>query len=284
MMSACSSSMSDVPRYQVGRSDSSASSLSMFPFGFDSKTKYDANESLITIRSTNFSKKELEKDDDIWKRPPPDFRPQKFAPNPPKRNSRESMQPWRYGTFPGEHVFVKKPSTKVMPKILMPKKTPEGRIITQFHIDRPFTAKKKFVREGMFKPEMFVNPTEHDFRGYPPIKKMGLPEFTTHEEADPFDIYFNTDRLNIIHGEPLERAADRNIKGLQMAPPVHLLPRWERQLILDNEPYPTKPGEFNRHRLRFRPARSAFMERVTRTLDINWAKERLDMALEQVSS
>lgn len=49
----------------------------------------------------------------------------------------------------------------------------------------------------------------------------------------------------VVHGNPLERAVDRNIKGLQMAPPVHMLPRWEGELALAAEPYPTKPGEFN---------------------------------------
>jgi len=51
--------------------------------------------------------------------------------------------------------------------------------------------------------------------------------------------------LFLVHGERFDRAVDRAIKGLQMAPPVKLLPRWETGLILDKESYPIKPGELN---------------------------------------
>lgn len=148
-----------------GRMASAASSFTYVPFGFTSKTQYDANESLIQIRSENYSKVEPEKDNDIWKRPPPDFRPQIFAPKPPKRNSRESMKPENFGTYPGTNKPVKRPERTVIPHMLRPKKPDEGRMILRYHIDRPFTAKKKFVTEGMYKAGEFVNPKPHDFRG-----------------------------------------------------------------------------------------------------------------------
>lgn len=156
---------SDVMSRSDGRMASATSSFMYVPFGFTSKTQYDANESLIQIRSENFSKLVPEKDNDIWKRPPPDFRPQVFAPKPPKRNSREAMRPENYGTFPGKHVTVKRPVRNVIPHMLRPAKPDEGRMSLRFHIDRPFTAKKKFVREGMYKAGKFKNPQPHDFRG-----------------------------------------------------------------------------------------------------------------------
>ena len=155
----------DVMSRSDGRLASAASSFTYVPFGFTAKTQYAANDSLIQIRSENFSKVIPEKDNDIWKRPPPDFRPQVFAPKPPKRNSREAMKPENYGTFPGKHQTVKRPERQVIPHMLRPAKPDQGRMSLQFHIDRPFTAKKKFVREGMYKAGQFRNPQPHDFRG-----------------------------------------------------------------------------------------------------------------------
>lgn len=271
---------SDVMSRSDGRMASATSSFMYVPFGFTSKTQYDANESLIQIRSENFSKLVPEKDNDIWKRPPPDFRPQVFAPKPPKRNSREAMRPENYGTFPGKHVTVKRPVRNVIPHMLRPAKPDEGRMSLRFHIDRPFTAKKKFVREGMYKAGQFKNPQPHDFRGYPPIKKLGLDEFMTDFEKDPYSINFHTGRLNIIHGLPLEKATDRDTRGRQMAPPRTPDKKYDAELILSKGSWPTKPGELNRHRPRHRPAHSAFMDRVDRTLQHQWAREKMDESLQ----
>ncbi len=73
------------------------------PFSFDGKTSFNAREDLSRTRSLNFHIRPAPIDDDVWKIPPPDFRPQNSAPKPPKRNSRESMQPWKYGTHPGHN-------------------------------------------------------------------------------------------------------------------------------------------------------------------------------------
>lgn len=148
----------------------SSSSVGLIPFGFNSKTNYDANESLIQIRSDNFHKNIPVKEEDIWKRPPPDFRPQVFAPRPPKRNTQESQRPWLYGTIPGQRETVKRERPKVIPHLLKPKTDEYKGLVTYFHIDRPFTAKKKFVREGMYEKGEFIDAAPHDFRGVRPIK------------------------------------------------------------------------------------------------------------------
>jgi hypothetical protein len=143
----------------------SSSSVGMVPFGFHSKTNYDANESLIQIRSDNFAKNIPVKEENIWKRPPPDFRPQVFAPKPPKRNTQDSQMPWLYGTIPGQREIIKRDRPKVIPHLLQSKTKEDKGLVTYFHIDRPFTAKKKFVREGMNEPGEYNNPSPHDFRG-----------------------------------------------------------------------------------------------------------------------
>ncbi|KAL4227254.1 hypothetical protein ACF0H5_012700 [Mactra antiquata] len=261
----------------------STSSVGVIPFGFHSKTNYDANESLIQMRSENFDKVVVPKVEDIWTRPPPDFRPQKFAPNPPKRNSRESQRPWLYGTIPGQRESIKRNRPKVIPHLLQEKKTEDKGLVTYFHIDRPFTAKKKFVRDGMYEAGEFNNPKPHDFRGYPPLKTLGLPEFVHETEKDPFNIKFHTDRLNIVHGERVDKATDRNIRGLQMAPPKSPPPLHECHLLFDKGPWPVKNEQYTRFRVRHRPAHSAFLERATRLLENKWAKEKYEKALAQQS-
>ena len=151
--------------YSPSRADSSTSSLGLMPFGFPAKTNYDANESLIQIRSENFEKKVVEKEEDIWKRPPPDFRRQCYAPKPPRRNAVESMKPWLYGTIPGQREVIKRPRRKVIPHLLQPQKEEEKKFEAYYHIDRPFTAKKKSVIEGMYEAGEYENPRPHDFRG-----------------------------------------------------------------------------------------------------------------------
>lgn len=266
------------------RMGSSASSLGIVPFGFHSKTQYDANETLIQIRSEKYEPTDPIKDNDIWKRPPPDFRPQIFAPKPPKRNSRDSMKPWNFGTIPGQREFVKRERQKIIPHILLPQKKDEGRFITTGRMMRPFTAKRKFVTEGMYHPGQFEDIKEHDFRGYPPLKKLGLPQFLSEYDKDPYNLKFHSERLDIIHGERMDKATDRNIKGRQMAPPKTPQPAFDSQLILNREKWPIKPGEFTRFRLRHRPARSAFMERVSNTLESRWAKEKMEQTLASVGS
>lgn len=260
-----------------------SSSVGLIPFGFQSKTNYDANESLIQIRSESFQKHAPVQEEDIWKRPPPDFRPQIFAPKPPKRNSRESQQPWLYGTIPGQRESVKRVRPKVIPHLLKPKTEENKGLVTYFHIDRPFTAKKKFVREGMYEKGEFVNPAPHDFRGYPPLKTLGLPEFVQKTDKDPYNIKFHTDRLNMIHGDRVDKATDRDIRGLQMAPPLSPNPLHECHLLLEKGPWPVKNEQFTRFRVRHRPAHSAFMERATRLLESKWAREKYEKALAQHS-
>ena len=172
------------------RMESSASSLGIVPFGFHSKTQYDANETLIQIRSEKYEPTDPIKDNDIWKRPPPDFRPQIFAPKPPKRNSRDSMKPWDFGTIPGQRGFVKRERQKIIPHILLPQKKDEGRFITTGRMMRPFTAKKRFVTEGMYHPGEFEDIKEHDFRGvsqfYYCFSLVRLEAGSGHFEFSPF--------------------------------------------------------------------------------------------------
>ena len=80
---------------------SATQSLNGGEFTFASQSRFNASQDLVLTRSDSYVIRKPLKEDNIWTRPPPDFRPQQYLPKPPKRNSRESMQPWKYGTFPG---------------------------------------------------------------------------------------------------------------------------------------------------------------------------------------
>ena len=115
-------------------------------------------------RSENFALKPPPKDDDIWKRPPPNFKAQGHASKPPKRNSRDSMCPWKYGTIPGKREVIKRPQITVLPHILNPQ-SPEGvRFHTRFNIPDSYQAKVVMAQELVNNCGEYSNPKPHDHR------------------------------------------------------------------------------------------------------------------------
>ena len=135
------------------------------PFGFEKRTAFDAAKDLLKSRSDSFLLPSPATDDDPWKRAAPDFRPQVYAPKPPKRNSRDAVQPWKYGTIPGEYKFVRRPCTVTLPHVLNPRPPRDQPIVTHFDIPDAAEARMMIVKEGMFPAEPYVMPKPHDFRG-----------------------------------------------------------------------------------------------------------------------
>ena len=88
------------------RSHSTAGSKRMRSYDFTAKASFDASQHLLKSRSDTFLLGAKIPDNDIWKRPPPDFKPQIYAPKPPKRNSRDAMRPWSYTGYPEDYVRV----------------------------------------------------------------------------------------------------------------------------------------------------------------------------------
>ncbi|XP_012944846.1 uncharacterized protein LOC101848701 [Aplysia californica] len=260
--------------------EKSPSSLGIVQFGFHAKTSYDADEALLQTRSENFKVKPGEKDRDIWKRPPPDFRYVVYDPKPPKRNTVDSMRPWDFGTIPGQRNVIKRNRDDGRLPRIFDEKEREPEIITRFHIDRPFTAKKKFVTQGMYSAGPYDNPKPHDYRQYPPLKKLGLDEFLTTYEKDPYNIKFKSQRLNHIHGLPNEPPERDMVPGRQMAPPMSAKKPWEARLILEKTKWPQKNEAYTRYRRRHRQPYSAFMERVEEDLQSRWYREQLEEAIQ----
>merc|ERR1712226_233520 len=264
---------------------SSVQTLNINPFGFEARTSYNATEDLLNTRSSSFKFRPPPPDDDIWKRPPPDFRPQVYAPKPPKRNSRDAVQPWKYGTIPGQKEVVKREESVKLPHILQAKSVDEGIFqTTHFNIPDPYEAKLWMVKHGMYKAGMYHMPQPHDFRGYPPIKSLGLPEFETTYEKDPYNIHFNSNRLNIHHGINLNPPSERDIRGRQMAPPLIQPPKWEARLIYPKDSWPEKYNAYTRFRRMGRVPKSALMERIDDHLSAQWAKEKMERVLSSKSA
>ncbi|KAH9524757.1 hypothetical protein Btru_027738 [Bulinus truncatus] len=243
-------------------------------FNFYTKTLFDAGGTLLQTRSAHFREPPEEKDDDIWRRKPPDFRYAVYDPHPPKRNTVESMQPWRYGTIPGQMEVIRRArSESRLPRLLQDNREEEPQFNTRFRIERPFTAKKNFVANGTYKPGPYESPKPHDFRQYPPIKSLGLDEFVTSHDRDPEGLQFKSQRLNHIFGLPNEPPERDLVPGRQMGKPMSGKKHWDPQLILDQDPWPRKSAAFTRHRRRHRQAYSAFMERVENALTTAWTQE-----------
>ncbi|XP_064614378.1 uncharacterized protein LOC135478043 [Liolophura sinensis] len=263
-------------------SDGQPSSLGIVQFGFHAKTGFNANIDLVQTRSDHLKPKLQPLHLDPWRRPPPDFRPQLFGPNPPKRNAQESMQPWKYGTIPGQRQSYSRPKRQslVLQGVLDGAKSEEDPFLTRFRAPDSYEAKLMFVKDGRFPLGRYATPTPHDFRGYPPIKSLGLPEFITAHDHDPYNIAFKSERLNIYHGLNTEPPTDRHL-GRQMAPVLPPQPYWESRLILPNSPWPRRPASFTRFRRQGRPPHSAFMDRVEETLTAKWAKEKLEKSLQK---
>ncbi|XP_013399263.1 uncharacterized protein LOC106165560 [Lingula anatina] len=256
------------------------STLGLVPFGFESRTSFDADETLQRLRSERYVFKPPPKEFDIWKKPPPDFRAQCYEPNPPKRCSRESMKPWRYGTFPGQpKPKIDREKDKPLPQVLRPKRERSAKLVTAFRIPDAWEAKRVFPTTGQYEAGVYEPPKPHDHRGLPPIKTLGLDEFDVYYDKDPYNIYFKTKTLNIIHG--LDTVPLRDLSGEKMAPPAKYGPKWEKELILPTEPYPNKHCETTRHRRLRRSVQSALYERIENKLNAQWAKEQLEKALQE---
>ena len=147
------------------RAACSAQALDINPFGFEARTSYNATEDLLNTRSANYRFRPPPPDNNIWKRPPPDFRPQVYAPKPPKRNSRDAVKPWKYGTKPGEKEEVTREESVKLPLILQAKSQDENPFVTHFNILDPYQAKILGAKYGSYKPGAYKMPQPHDFRG-----------------------------------------------------------------------------------------------------------------------
>lgn len=157
-----------------GSVQSAVTDFRVNPFGWNSRTSFDATQHLLRSRSESFVLRAQPPDMDVWKRPPPDFRPQCYAPKPPKRNSKEAMKPWRHNEKENEEDEEnEREGEKDGKNVQLPslvslsqsdKQEPED-FVTRFRVLTPNGARAMFVRHGTYYPGMYQSPKPHDFRG-----------------------------------------------------------------------------------------------------------------------
>ncbi|BFY98262.1 hypothetical protein BsWGS_01302 [Bradybaena similaris] len=279
MSQSTRSSNENLLRESPGYTPESFNSLGILPFGFEAKTRQDAAEHLFQTRSKHLKLQNDVKTEDVWNRRPPDFRHIVYDPKPPKRNTVDSMRPWEYGTFPGQREVIKTKRNEPALFPILTQTSREPEMITRFHIDRPFTAKKKFVSQGVYKPGIYKNPKPHDFRQYPSLASLGLAEFATRFGSDPYNLQFLSQGLHQVHGLQSEPPQRDLVKARQMAPPMSAKKTWDAHLILNKDAWPPRSAAFTRHRRRNRQAYSAFMEHVETDLTTKWAREQLEQLI-----
>ncbi|PVD30602.1 hypothetical protein C0Q70_09874 [Pomacea canaliculata] len=69
---------------------------------------------------------------------------------------------------------------------------------------------------------------------------LGLEEFDTSYEKDPYNLNFKSRHLDIVHGIA-PGAAERDLQpGRQMAPPMSAKPKWDTKLILEKTSWPQR--------------------------------------------
>lgn len=253
-------------------------------YGFESKTLLDAFGDLLVERSQHFTTAPPPLNRDIWKRKPPDFTPRVYDPKPPKRNSREAIQPWKYFSASDQRMLERKAAASdgeecCLPQIFRDTATGDANdankcdeFVTRFKTIGQFDAKVLFVRHGMRRRSAYRMPKPHDFRGLPPIESLGLPEFSTQYERDPYNLKFNKENPKNVLGWSLPQPTSSFDPGSSVSP-LTPQPKWDRNLILPKTQWPNKYAAYTRHRRWDRSAQSAKMERIEQQLTEQWRRE-----------
>lgn len=261
-----------------------------FVFDWHSKKDFDAAASVQRARHASYAKKDRRRTYEAWDRPAPDLRMQLFDPSPPPRNSREAIQPWKYtASFDGAEappppaagaerrmqlislklagVGCSAPATRAAPAA----KAPEFQ--TRVRVMNPWEAKIHYVKHGVNPMEKYHDPRPHDFRKYPKIETLGLPEFDVNFDKDPYLLKLRSKTLDVVHGLPKETLNERHghQMGDDLLPPQ---PAWEADLLLPKGQYPVKSQATTRHRPMYRSAHSAFLSRVEERLVAQWEHEK----------
>ncbi|CAH8532612.1 unnamed protein product [Schistosoma bovis] len=171
----------------------------------------------------------------LWNIPAPDFSLYRWEPNPPKRNSRQSIKPERIKT-------VKQENDSVDNKIMESTGEHDRETIPRLKFVRymrPYTAKILFVKCGSFKPGPYIMPKPHDHRGLTPTNESKHPKFITTYEKDPMNLNFLKKTRQQIWGTNCENTVVRKLPSSFLKPLKHHK-KWEKELYLPKDPYPNR--------------------------------------------
>ncbi|CAF1017975.1 unnamed protein product [Didymodactylos carnosus] len=231
---------------------------------FNEQQRFEAENKRLYVRSSIIKKPNANINNDPWKLKPIDFSVKNFHPKPHRRheltnfieqqpslldkNNKKSRDDAavmkyfsRYLTQPSNNEKIKK-------------------FITRPRIDREPI--KNITHTGKFQ-----DAKPHDFRGYPKIEELGLSEFETNYEHDPFNIQFLSSNLRTLWSDQFDKqSSDDNKSHIQMYRVLTSKPQWDRKLILPKLIYPTPYAAYTRYRKPNRTPQSAYWSRVEETL------------------
>lgn len=157
-----------------------ARSLLMSQFDRNAQLSFEASMNVEQLRSSNYMpRKQPPEPDSVWHVQPPDFRPQVYRPQPPKRNSRNAIQPWTYqaqyelSTLGGDNEVqspVRASTDPLLPALheQVQEDSDESQdeaFVTRFKHQHTLDEKVNVIRTKQLPLPPYKNPKPHDFRG-----------------------------------------------------------------------------------------------------------------------
>lgn len=156
-----------------------ARSLLMSQFDRNAQLSFEAAMNVEQLRSTNYMpRKQPPEPASVWHVQPPDFRPQVYRPQPPKRNSRNAIQPWTYqaqyelSTLGDNEI---QSSSRASTDLLLPAlyeqvqedsdESQDEAFVTRFKHQHTLDEKVNVIRARQLPLPPYKNPKPHDFRG-----------------------------------------------------------------------------------------------------------------------
>lgn len=224
----------------------------------------------------------------VWDKKPVDFSRKLYRPQPPKRNTRESIRPQEYDRFlrssADESIFWEKPEEKkkaneqMIENSLFNTESFENwkkDFETQFRLQDPLGAKIRSSKAMSFREglDMYQNPRDHDFRGHA-RHLYGLPDFETKYEKDPMKLKFKTKNLDKFNGFAdnsclREFEDDHQMGDLVLKKEAN----YESKLVLPKLQFPNKYDAYTRNKTNNASADDAYYERLIPKLTKKWAEE-----------
>ncbi|XP_065053752.1 uncharacterized protein LOC135682690 [Rhopilema esculentum] len=233
---------------------------------FDSRVSLDAMQGLVKSRSDLFMTAyhrrqemlESAKVNTVWDLKPIDFSVKMYQPNPPPRNTKESMvKNWSVLKLKNNlsSKEIRKESRLVessvpllkLPSLLVPKDIDElPEFVAKFRPPSSQTSRRSFIREGMYAKDPYktdsVGIHRRDiFRKLEDFKKFskyGIQDFDTSCAADPHGLRFKHNMLSKTLPElsTTEQISIRTCQSEPM-PRLHQPPKWEKRNHLPRSAY-----------------------------------------------
>ncbi|CAF0829579.1 unnamed protein product [Rotaria sordida] len=253
-------------------------SLTKSTFLFDDQKRFDAQCEHDRLRNSIQDHTEIPSTADPWKQPPIDFTLKNFHPDR-KRITNVSLI---NDISPNEKQLQ---ISRIYDPVVMKPFAVSYQDTTTTHLtndDNDFALDTRIKYDKvkrMLNTEQYKNPKLHDYRQYPNIKDLGLSEFYTTYERDPYRIRFLSNHLNTLW---LQEREHERVPIVQKPLPemyraLTARAKWDSRLILPKLVFPNKYAAYTRYRNPTRTIQSAYWERVEDHFGQH-QKKRLDIS------